>query len=295
MTLRITNYCDMGCMHCMQNSNTYGKHMSLETFNNSIKFAKLFKDLNTIQVSGGEPTEHPNILYILKTLLIEFNFPITLITNGEKLNDKSFRKEIFKLLKTHPNFLFQITNIKGIYRKFESTQKLVKKINKKLLKNHLGSRFSYSEDLSYGIIPIGRAKKNMDKLKELGFEKAPRKSSSCFNMYSSLQGTGNLVDAINYIKTHSIATFCKPMITEIGHVKFGEYEACTSIFNIDEIDLDKDIDLILDDIYGPCKECCDQNQSTLLDTYITKFKNIDIIDADIIEPINDTPLITKKD
>lgn len=62
---KITNYCDLGCQYCHENSTTKGKHADL-----SILLYK-FKDLPAgveLAIGGGNSLAHPNILPFLHEL-----------------------------------------------------------------------------------------------------------------------------------------------------------------------------------------------------------------------------------
>ena len=67
MLLQITNKCHMMCPHCLQDSKPEGNHMTLETFNKVLQFM-LYCGINYVTISGGEPTEHPDIEKICQVL-----------------------------------------------------------------------------------------------------------------------------------------------------------------------------------------------------------------------------------
>jgi organic radical activating enzyme len=265
----------------MQNSTTKGKHASMEIIDKMIRFAELAPGTTTIQISGGEPTTHPEFITILKKIVKKFKpLPITIITNGEGFYDKEQLKKVLKIMEKSENVLMQITSVKGIYKDHDTRVKFLKKKLSKIAKKkpEVYSRILLCLDLPNGIIPVGRAKQNIDKLKELSFI-AERKSTSCFNMYSSLQGNdGNLFKAIDYVKANSMATFCKPLIKENGKIVFGEYQACQTIIDLSEFTLEmmnNMHDMVLDvpEVPGPCGNCVNTNsQQTLIDQYLNKFK-----------------------
>lgn len=61
MLIQITNKCHEGCPHCMQDSNPNGGMMDFATFKNTIRFGE-FLGCSVYIISGGEPTEHPQLL-----------------------------------------------------------------------------------------------------------------------------------------------------------------------------------------------------------------------------------------
>lgn len=282
MVFRITNYCNMGCKHCMQDSTTKGKHATMEMINKMIRFAELAPLTTTIQISGGEPTEHPEFITILKKIVKKFSpRPVTIITNGEGFHKKEQLKKIIQLMGRYPHLLIQITTVKDIYKNHEERVEFLEKKIKKISKKYgsgIAERMLVCTELENGIIPIGRALKNLDYLNDVSFI-AKRKSTSCFNMYNSLLGNdGNLFKAIDYLKTHSMASFCKPLIKETGEVVFGEYDACQTIINLSELSMEnmenmENMILDISEVPGPCKECINTElQISLIDQYLYKYK-----------------------
>ena len=300
MVFKITGHCAQNCHHCMQDSTTAGVHASLEVIDKMILFAKLAPRTTTIQISGGEPLEHPEFLTILDKVMKAFStdghldLPITIITNGEMfqgLKDnpekKALKKEILKRLWENKFLLMQVTTVEGLYP--GHTQRL-KKINKgmsKLLKQSNGQVDKYGivvcTDLPHGIIPIGRAKDNVQKIEETQ-NFAMRKSPSCFNMYSALISTeGNMFKAIDAVKTHSRASFCKPMITETGKVKFGEYDICSTVIDLADISMENmegmlNMSVDITQVLGPCSKCVNNDgMQSVIDQYLFKYKKPDDI------------------
>jgi hypothetical protein len=54
--LKITNYCDMGCPMCHENSTTRGKHGDLNS-----PFLNTLKPGTELAIGGGNPLSHPNL------------------------------------------------------------------------------------------------------------------------------------------------------------------------------------------------------------------------------------------
>jgi len=282
MVFRITNYCDMECIHCMQDSTTKGKHATMEVIDKMIRFAELAPLTTTIQLSGGEPTEHPEFIKILKKVLKTFSpRPITIITNGEGFYNKDQLKKVLKLMQKYPNLLIQLISVKGIYKDHDERVKFLNKKFTKIKKKYgdeIERRMVLCETLDHGIIPVGRALKNIDKIKEVSFI-AHRKSPSCFNMYNSLsEHDGELFKAIDYVKTHSMTSFCKPMIKEDGKVVFGEYDMCSTIIDLAEISIENmenmnSMKVDIDQVLGPCRSCVNnEHMESVIDQYLYKFK-----------------------
>lgn len=77
--VKITNYCDLNCKYCHENSTTLGKHSDFEIL--KTKLSDL-PDGIELAIGGGNPLSHPRILEFLKWLKIN-NF-ITNITINQK-------------------------------------------------------------------------------------------------------------------------------------------------------------------------------------------------------------------
>lgn len=63
--LKITDWCDVGCAFCYQGSTTKGKHASLARVD-EIAAALAEAGVFEVAIGGGEPTDHPQFIEILK-------------------------------------------------------------------------------------------------------------------------------------------------------------------------------------------------------------------------------------
>ena len=263
MVFRITNYCESNCLHCMENSTTKGEHATTDIIDKMIAFAKCSLKNKTIQISGGEPTSHPHFKDIVNKIIGSFpsTIEIFILSNGEFLyRDKNISNFITDILHKYPNTRLQITSIKGIYPS-ESFDKVKKSFSDWywISTNRSISKQAYFEDtLHNGIIPVGRAIHNKSKINEVSYI-AERNATSCFNLYNALQHfNGHLFDTIDYVKEYSKTSLCKPLITEKGKVKFGEYQSCSDVIDLSTIDLmkiNRDIYLDFTSIDGACGSC----------------------------------------
>ena len=76
----ITRMCNANCPYCIESKVNTGGFMTEETFINCIKKAKSL-DLRTLDLHGGEPTIHPNVVHFAK-LAKEWGFRVHMFTNG---------------------------------------------------------------------------------------------------------------------------------------------------------------------------------------------------------------------
>lgn len=113
--IEVTDRCNLTCPTCYaESSPTYGRHRTLE------EIEKMFDVIvanegnpDVVQISGGEPTIHPEFFKILDIAKSKPIRHLMLNTNGIKIaNDEDFVKE---LVKYTPNF--------EIYLQFDSFKK----------------------------------------------------------------------------------------------------------------------------------------------------------------------------
>lgn len=259
MVIRITNKCLMGCLHCMEESNPNGDHMSIDTFQNALSFAlKCNTTQGVVMISGGEPFEHPTLMSFLKLALIRLSErTVYLATNGVALKDKKLCVALLELFKIYPWFNIQITAIAGLYPKYKDGIAGCQTFMETAISMdvNLFNRVNLVTELVHGVIPIGRAKTSTASVvkDQLDFT---RKGTSCFNLYSALIGNGkpyNLIHAIKLVKANVKAASCKPLIKENGDISLGEYEACSIVGNVNTISDDGVIEL--DSSSSPCLKC----------------------------------------
>ena len=61
--LKITNYCDLGCAYCHENSTTDGKHGDI-----TLPFLKTLRKGTEVAIGGGNPLAHPQLIKLLTQL-----------------------------------------------------------------------------------------------------------------------------------------------------------------------------------------------------------------------------------
>ena len=103
--ININSKCNYNCIGCLMSKNYRNKldFISLDNIKNIIenKLNKLVNDncKNIYEISGGEPTLHPNFKEISKYIHeIPNSYKTVLLTNGDKLSDNNFSNEISKYL-----------------------------------------------------------------------------------------------------------------------------------------------------------------------------------------------------
>ena len=89
--VEVTDHCNLECPVCIVN-NQYSNHLSLESFGRIIdNMVKSEGQLESIALSGGEPTSHPKILDLIRIASRPEIGRVVVITNGLRLGrDRAF-------------------------------------------------------------------------------------------------------------------------------------------------------------------------------------------------------------
>jgi hypothetical protein len=222
MLIKVTNKCEMGCSHCMEDSTPAGKHMTFDTFLCAVQFSIRMESSvwetgapPIILLSGGECTEHPDIVKMIRAVLNRGLTPI-IITNGMWLNDKELRESILRPEWTQLGV--QVTNDDRFYPKAPPTVD--------------DPRIIYVPKLTK-LIPLGRASKRIDSMKD---DDLPvRDAPTSFNMRSITRQTKSFQRAVFMQRVRAASGYaghCSPSITEKGDVHIGETRYCWVVGNI---------------------------------------------------------------
>lgn len=97
MWLTLNRACNFRCPWCYAQNTEYekSKTMSLDLAKKLIEFAKPL-GVKSIILIGGEPTYYPHIIEILE-FIKEQKMSVNIVTNGYRLHDKNFAKELKNL------------------------------------------------------------------------------------------------------------------------------------------------------------------------------------------------------
>jgi organic radical activating enzyme len=233
MILRITNKCRMNCIHCFDNASPEGKHMTFDTFRDSMKFITK-SSAQMILLTGGEPTEHPQFIEIAELIKRRMEHPELLIiaSNGMFLHNKEYAKEILDL-----DVKIQITNDQKFY------PQRVPVIDHKNL--------TYITELQH-LFPLGRAVTNNLSMDDMEIKLVYPK---CFNARSVTRSEHitNFQDLIRFYELR-LQKFCIPSIDIHGGVHIGETDECFQIGTVTD-DLKSMFDNIKYMKIGDCNNC----------------------------------------
>jgi hypothetical protein len=226
MLLKVTSKCRMVCSHCMDSCVPEGEDMSIDIFEDTIKAIEVL-DPKAILISGGEPTEHPNILEIISRVKSKAMFS-TLVSNGMFLENRELTTGIIRT-----NVDVQITNDKRFYPI--------------AIKKPDFGKFCF-EDKIRTCDKVGRAKENWDTIdrKDCVVRFAP----PCFNLRSLVRGGYSFKEAINTLTMRR--KVCTPAILWDGSIVLGEYKFCSKVGNVSNMNL-RDIEANIRDL--KCNRC----------------------------------------
>ena len=225
----------MQCSHCFVDASPVGEHMSREVFEKAIAFSGRI-GFPMIQISGGEPTEHPDLIPFLDFVQgvlapVKGKSLCGLLSNGLFLEDRQKTEEILKRVG-----LVQVTNDPRFYPR---TSPIV-----------AHPKIVYENKLR-ALTPLGRAAKN----KLTGSGHGPQ----CFNLRSATRQIGNFHEAVLVLRSKGL--YCTPSINVDGSISAGESSLCTKIGTVDD-----DFDTIGSNLYRmTCNNCgCVDNLSQQL-------------------------------
>lgn len=218
MLIKVTNYCSMGCNHCMESSTPAGKHMTEETFLKALDLTRCLEEEAMsvgcpprILLSGGECTEHPDFVRFLEIVVAQGFLPI-LITNGMFLADPDLRDAI---LRPEWPFLFvQVTNDPRFYPTAPPQWD--------------DPRVIYIPTLT-AMIQLGRFKGKTSEVRSMS---APQS----FNLRSLTRSFKDVRKAICVLRQRAMigkSGNCSPNISDDGSLHAGETRNCWKIGNVD--------------------------------------------------------------
>ena len=92
--INITSGCNNKCVFCYY-KNKGDKNIDIKTLEKYARFLKKM-DVKNLILIGGEPTIHPDFLNIVSMFSEKYGLTPSVVTNGKKLADKSFAREVMK-------------------------------------------------------------------------------------------------------------------------------------------------------------------------------------------------------
>lgn len=230
MLLAVTDYCSMGCSHCMSSCDTTGKHITQEQLIKNLDYAYDILESSSVKIlmiTGGEPFEHPEIKSVLKTIGDYTKrhpiVPVIIATNGYTLaNNMSLLNWYRDFIKSHHSIMTQVTNFPEWY-----PNNLTEKNKYHLSKIQRSMVIDDNKDVP--LYPQGRALTLPNPKWNFG------SGTKCTNMRLFA----------NQLQTHSFKAVvraitnvraCVPRINVNGSISLGESRLYPPIGNIDDSD-----------------------------------------------------------
>ena len=220
MLIMLTNRCHMGCPHCMENASSKGKHMTDETFEQVLQFARQARPM-VVNVSGGEPTEHPKWASCARQL---FALPsvkiLTIITNGCWIEDSGKRIAMARLI-----------------RDGKGSVKVQVYSNPKYYRSHEWTVAHGAQFRSIGCTPdftspiymqdLGRARKNCQE-ETAESDHVP----SCINSHLLALQARSLPHFL--LMAAQAGKFCRPLIDPDGGIHMSESRLCQTVAHVSD-------------------------------------------------------------
>ncbi|MCX4279483.1 radical SAM protein [Muribaculum sp.] len=241
MLIQITNRCQEGCRHCLQNSLPDGPHMTEAMFKRTLAFGKFLRCM-TYVISGGEPTEHPQFYDFCKML--------------NNFISKNGNKAAFTVVSNGMWYPEQVETMRKLAR-LEHYAGMQVYTNQQWYKDY-DFIMAHKEDLEaiekvkvdtepLQMQDLGRARFNEDA--QLEVAKNPY-HMSCLNGHLIFKQVSPMrrLDGL-FIN----GTMCKPLVDFRGNVHLSESCLCPSFGNVDT-DLHMDIFRNLQEA-TPCLKC----------------------------------------
>lgn len=231
MLIQLTNHCTMGCPHCMQESEENHQHMTEDVFLKTLQFGSWSGAL-VYNVSGGEPTEHPEFEKFMNILfghLENVPMPIpglpgcTVESNGEWFRDPVKTGVVRGLLSSGHLLGLQVSSFEGLYRNYGFIRQ-----HKDELQS-LSPKIKVVDGVIHSMQDLGRAAKTNHPLVKDAIH-GNKYQVSCLNGCLIGKQTSN-------VRQMSAALFqngqtCKPFVDWRGNVHWSESIGCPSYGNV---------------------------------------------------------------
>lgn len=207
MLVKLTDHCLMGCSHCMEDSTGRGEHMSLDTFQQVIRFtldiesAAQALGYRAMLLSGGECTDNPNFLEMLSMVEAAGLAPV-IITHGLWINGPLHRH----ILRPGRKVFVQVTNDDRLYPRRPPVID--------------DPRVAYVSQVTQ-ITRLGRAAGKT-------FPIPDQRTPGSFNFRSMTRSLG-IKPAIAQLRMRALAGkggHCSPSVTREGYFMAGETRNC---------------------------------------------------------------------
>lgn len=196
MLVQITLHCTRGCSHCMVDASPKGAHMSARTYADTLDMLTRLGD-PVLMLSGGEPTDHPDILPFVE-MAVRKGFYVMLLSHGAWLHQFPTEKRdaLLELVSS-----VQVTDDPRYY----PTR----------IERFMHPKVGYETHLRM-LAPFGRAR-------TAGMPHT-QKTPACFNLRSATRSLGDFPVGLALLRHKG--KFCCPSVDPYGILHAGETPSC---------------------------------------------------------------------
>lgn len=238
MLIQITNRCHMDCPHCMQDAKSDGRHMTDDTFGEVMRFAADARPL-VVNITGGEPTEHPRWVEFTRQLLTLKSVAVaTILTNGAWIDDSAQRMAMARLIREQRGRLkVQVYSNPRYYQDHEWT------LEHESQYRSLGCTPDFESPIY--MQDLGRARLNCRQEVEENFC-----SPSCINSHLMAVQCTSLQHF--FLMCAQAGKFCRPLIDPDGAIHMSESWLCPAVAHVSD---GPDAAFLKMQQSRPCKSC----------------------------------------
>ena len=220
MLIMITNRCHMECPQCMQYANTDGRHMTDETFEQVIDFCREARPL-VVNITGGEPTEHPAWLEMAREVLPLPSVKIlSILTNGAWIDDTDERLKMARLIREgRGRVKVQVYSHPKYYQDHEWTVEHEQQFRA------IGCIPDFKDPIF--MQDLGRARKNCQE-EVADSDHVP----SCINSHLIAMQASSLTHFLTMAA--QAGKFCRPLIDTDGGIHMSESWLCPTVAHVSD-------------------------------------------------------------
>ena len=221
MLIMLTTRCHMDCPHCMQEANANGRHMTDETFEQVLQFATEAQPL-VINISGGEPTEHPQwVAYTRRLLGLKSVMVTSILTNGAWIEDAKQRIAMARLIREQKGRLkVQVYSNPLYYQDHDWT------VAHEAQYRSIGCTPNFTDPI-LNMQDLGRARKNCQDITA-----ASDYVPSCINSHLIAMQATSLHHF--FLMSVQAAKFCRPLIDPDGGIHMSESWLCPTVAHVSD-------------------------------------------------------------
>lgn len=257
MLIQISNRCDEGCPHCLQDSTETGGLMPMEWFKDAVRFG-YNTGWHLFLITGGEPTMHPDMEKMLvwfddmsQKIKREFGVPIkfAIATNGTWIEDAEKRRMMWRVARLKSYMFMQVYTNKRWYQDYDFIEDWRTELEQI-------PHCKVTADDQIWMQDLGRARTNADCQAEV--EKNPYRCS-CLNAALVAHQVRHPMEYGLQLESH--AQMCSPLVDFKGDVHLSESWLCPSVGNVTRESSDTIFSRMRQ--FKPCMRC--KNSRRLFD------------------------------